>query len=233
MKILAYEHITGGGMLGDAQMSALAPEGEAMLRALVDDLTAIPGVEVAIMRDARLGADLPATLHRVDNASDFWPVFHRAVRDADAVWPIAPEQDGMLLRITEEILHAERVLLGCRPDAVKMATSKRATTDVLARAGIAAVPTYVDERSIPPKVGEIVVKPDDGAGCQETLLFRSRSQLQAWLRNNARAGLVFQPYVDGDARSLSLLCCEGRARLLACNRQNIRVARRMCSNFPA
>jgi tyramine---L-glutamate ligase len=221
MKILAYEHITGGGMLGDAQMSALAPEGEAMLRALLDDLTAIRGVEVAIMRDARLGADLPATLYSVCSASDFWPAIRRAVRDADAVWPIAPEQGGMLLRITDEILQAARVLLGCRPDAVKIATSKRATADVLSRAGIAAIPTYFDERSIPPEIGEMVVKPDDGAGCQDTLLFRSRRQLQAWLRNHARAGFVFQPYVHGDARSLSLLCCDGRARLLACNRQQV------------
>jgi predicted ATP-grasp superfamily ATP-dependent carboligase len=224
MKILAYEHITGGAMPGDAQISALAPEGEAMLRALVDDLTAIPGVEVAVMRDARLGADLPATLHLVGSAADFWPAFRRAVRDADAVWPIAPEQGGMLLRITEEILLAQRVLLGCRPDAVKTATSKRATADVLTRTGIATIPTYLDERSVPPEIGEIVVKPDDGAGCQETLLFRSRSQLQGWLQTNGRAGLVFQPYLDGDARSLSLLCCDGRARLLACNRQKIRIA---------
>jgi tyramine---L-glutamate ligase len=221
MRIFVYEHITGGGMLGDAQMSALAPEGEAMLRALLDDLTAIHGVEVAIMRDACLGADLPATLHPVGSASDFWPVFRRAVRDADAVWPIAPEQGGMLSRITDEILQAERVLLGCRPDAVKIATSKRATTEVLSRAGIVVIPTYVEERSIPPEVGEIVVKPDDGAGCQNTLLFHSRSQLQAWLRTNGRAGLVFQPYVHGDSRSLSLLCCDGRARLLACNRQKV------------
>ena len=224
MKILAYEHITGGAMPGDAKMSALAPEGEAMLRALVDDLTAIPGVEVAVMRDARLGADLPATLHPVGNASEFWPAFRHAMRDADAVWPIAPEQGGMLLRITDEILLAQRVLLGCRPDAVKTATSKRATANVLARTGIATIPTYFDERSVPPEIGEIVVKPDDGAGCQETLLFRSRSQLQAWLQTNGRAGLVFQPYLDGDARSLSLLCCDGRARLLACNRQKIRIA---------
>ncbi len=224
MKILAYEHITGGGMLGDAKMSALAPEGEAMLRALVDDLTAIPGVEAAVMRDARLGADLPATVHPVSNASDFWPAFRRAVRDADAIWPIAPEQGGMLLRITDEILRAERVLLGCRPDAVKIATSKHATADVLARAGIATIPTYLDERSVPPEIGAIVVKPNDGAGCQETLLFRSRSQLRVWLQTNGRAGLVFQPYIDGDARSLSLLCCDGRARLLACNRQKVSVA---------
>ena len=224
MRIFVYEHITGGGMLGDGQMSALALQGDTMLRALVDDLMAIPGVEVAIMRDARLGADLPATLHPVSSAADFWPAFRSAMRDADAVWPIAPEQDGTLWRITDEILQAGRALLGCRPDAVKIATSKRATADVLARAGVAAVPVYTDERSIPPEVGEIVVKPDDGAGCQETLLFRSRSQLQAWLRTNARAGLVLQPYIDGDARSLSLLCCDGRGRLLACNRQKIGVA---------
>jgi tyramine---L-glutamate ligase len=224
MKILAYEHATGGGMLGDAQMSALAPEGEAMLRALLDDLMAIPGVEVSAMRDSRLGTDLPVALHRVGNASEFWPVFRHAVRDADAVWPIVPEQDGMLSRITDEIVRAGRTLLGCRPDAVKTATSKLATADVLALAGVATVPCYADERSIPSEIGEIVVKPDDGAGCQDTLLFHSRSQLQAWLRNNAGAGLVYQPYIYGDARSLSLLCCDGRSRLLACNRQNIRIA---------
>jgi tyramine---L-glutamate ligase len=221
MKILAYEHVTGGAMLDEPQMAALAPEGEAMLRALLNDLTSIPDVKVAAMRDARLGVHLPATVHSVGRSSDFWPAFRRAVRDADAVWPIAPERDGVLLRITHEILQAGPVLLGCRPEAVEVAASKRATADALAHAGIAAIPAYVDEQSIPQECGEIVVKPDDGAGCQDTLLFRGRSQLQAWLRNHGATGLVFQPYVRGDARSLSLLCCEGRARLLACNRQRV------------
>lgn len=223
MRILVYEHITGGGMLGDAQMSALAPEGDAMLRALVDDLTAIPGVEVAAMRDARLSADLPATLHRVDSACDFWPAFRRAMRDADAVWPIAPERDDILLRITEEILQAGRALFGCRPDAVKIATRKSTTADVLARAGIATIPAYPDEGSIPPEVGEIVVKPDDGAGCQDTLFFNDRMKLREWLRGRVSAIRILQPYVRGEARSLSLLCCEGRTRLLACNRQKVKL----------
>src|SRR5579859_320059 len=140
MKILAYEHITGGGMLGDAQISALAPEGDAMLRALVDDLTAIPGVEVAALRDARLSADLPATLHRVDSVADFWPAFRSAARAADAVWPIAPERDDVLLRITDEILASGGTLLGSHPDAVAITTSKRATAVALARAGIPVAP---------------------------------------------------------------------------------------------
>jgi len=61
MRIFVYEHITGGGMLDDPQVAALAPEGEMMLRALVDDLMLIPGVEVTVLRDARLPDDLPAT----------------------------------------------------------------------------------------------------------------------------------------------------------------------------
>ena len=223
MKILAYEHITGGGMLGDAQMSALAPEGDAMLRALVDDLTAIPGVEVAALRDARLSADLPATLHRVATAADFWPAFRSAVRAADAVWPIAPERDDILLRITDEILACGRTLLGNHLDAVAITTSKRATAATLARAGIPVAQVYSSERELPTAVNEIVVKPDDGAGCQETLLFDDRMKLREWLRGHKGASRILQPYVRGEARSLSLLCCEGRARLLACNRQKIKL----------
>ena len=224
MKILAYEQVTGGGMLGDKRMSALAPEGDAMLRALLDDLTAVAGVEVSAMRDARLGADLPATLLPVGSASGFWPAFRNAMRNVDAVWPIAPEQDGILLRLTDEIVQSGRILLGCRPDAVKIAASKRATADILGRAGVASVACYADEGDVPADIGEIVVKPDDGAGCQDTLLFRDRLQLRKWAGENARGGLVYQPFINGDARSLSLLCCDGRARVLACNRQKVRVA---------
>ena len=224
MKILAYEHITGGGIPGDADLSVLAPEGEAMLRALLDDLTALSGVEVSVMRDARLGANLPARVHLVDNPADFQPAFRRAMHDADAVWPIAPEQDGILLRITDEILQSGRTLLGCRPDAVTVAASKRVTAEVLSRAGIVAVATCVDARDLPSDAANVVVKPDDGAGCQATRLFLGQPQLQAWLRMNSSTGLVFQPYVEGDARSLSLLCCEGRARVLACNRQKVGIS---------
>jgi len=224
MKILAYEHITGGGIPGDADLSVLAPEGEAMLRALLDDLTALSGVEVSVMRDARLGANLPARVHLVDNPADFQPAFRRAMHDADAVWPIAPEQDGILLRITDEILQSRRTLLGCRRDAVTVAASKRVTAEVLSSAGIVAVATCVDARDLPSDAANVVVKPDDGAGCQATRLFLGQPQLQAWLRMNSSTGLVFQPYVEGDARSLSLLCCEGRARVLACNRQKVGIS---------
>ncbi len=224
MKIFVYEHITGGGMLDEPRIAALAPEGEMMLRALVDDLTAIPGMEVTVLRDARLSADLPAAIHTVRTPEVFWPAFRRAASEADAVWPIAPEQDGILARITREVIRCDRMLLGCRPDAVDVTTSKRATAEVLGRAGIPVIPVYARENGVPPQVNEIVVKPDDGAGCQDTRLFYGRAELRDWLQAHPDPMRIFQPFVRGEARSLSVLCCENRARLLACNRQKVEIA---------
>src|SRR5260221_9521837 len=222
MRIFVYDEITGGGMLDDPQMAALAPEGEMMLRALVEDLAALPGVEVTVMRDFRLTADLPARM-LVVQAGQFNAVFRQAAQECDAVWPIAPEQDDILLRITGEILACGRTLLGNRLDAVAIATSKRATAVTLGGAGIPVAAVYSSERELPSAVNEVVVKPDDGTGCQDTLLFEDRLKLRGWLRGRTSAKRIFQPYVRGEARSLSLLCCEGRARLLACNRQKVKL----------
>ena len=222
MRILVYEHITGGGMLDDPRMAALAPEGEAMLRTLVDDLMDIPGTEVTVLRDARLKAVLPATM-RVVQPGRFAEVFRQASLECDAVWPIAPETDGTLLDIASAILANGRALLGSRPDAIAVAASKLATSRALARAGIAVAAVVQNEPDLPAVAREIVAKPDDGAGCQDTLLFGNREQLRTWCGKHARSNTVFQPYVRGEARSLSLLCCDGHARMLACNRQHVEI----------
>ena len=60
MRVFAYEHVTGGGLRDHPGIAALAPEAELMLRALVHDLLAVPGVEVSVLRDPRLTFDLPA-----------------------------------------------------------------------------------------------------------------------------------------------------------------------------
>jgi predicted ATP-grasp superfamily ATP-dependent carboligase len=224
MKVFAYEHITGGGLLGQPGVAALAPEGEWMLRALVHDLAALPDVEVVVMRDPRVTLDLPVAQHVPQSAEELWPTFRRVAREADAVWPIAPEHDGILERVSREILQAERTLLGSRPEAVRTTSSKLRTAALLAAAGIGTIPTFADEESVPDGVHQIVVKPDDGAGCQETRLFLDRTRLRLWLREHRRAAWVFQPFLHGAALSLSVLCRDQRALLLACNRQHISIS---------
>ncbi|MGH8532306.1 MAG: ATP-grasp domain-containing protein, partial [Gammaproteobacteria bacterium] len=53
-RIFVCEYITGGGLAGEALPVALAAAGDAMLRALLGDLRAIPTVKTATTRDPRL-----------------------------------------------------------------------------------------------------------------------------------------------------------------------------------
>ena len=222
MRVLVYEHITGGGMLHDPEMSALAAEGDLMLRALVQDLNTVPGVEVSVLRDCRLPADVPATLHVVGPGA-FGEAFRQAMTACDALWPIAPETGGILLRLTRLIEQSGRRMLGSNGEAIAIAASKRATAAALARAGIAAAGVYSRPEEIPSHLDAVVAKPDDGAGCQDTFMFTDRAALHAWSIAHATANTLYQPYLRGDARSLSILCCDGRARLLACNRQKVQI----------
>ena len=222
MRILVCEFVTGGGMPPDAPIPAgLAQEGDLMLRALVDDLLDVPGVELVVTRDARL-PPLPARVFSITVADPrkSWALWEDLARTVDAVWPIAPETGGALERLSRMVLGAGGRLLNSHPDAVAVTASKTATAAVLAAAGIPVVPVWrvMDQ---PPGDGPWVVKPDDGAGCTDTVLLLDRLAWARWRVAGDRAGFVVQPFVPGAAASLSMLCRDGRAWLLTVNRQRV------------
>jgi len=222
MRVFVYEHVTGGGLLlTDDDLASLAPEGDMMIRALLHDLAESPGVELIALRDPRLQADLPATLLVPQSARDLWPTFERALRMSDAVWPIAPEQDGWLERITQAVVDNGRMLLNSRAPAVRLTASKLATARALAAAGAPVVATYACAEQVPLETLAVVVKPDDGAGCVETYVVRDRTRLALWNVEQARRTWAYQPLTAGEPRSLCMLCSEGKARLICCNRQQI------------
>ena len=225
LRILVYEHITGGGLADEPLPPSLAREGDLMLRALVDDLTALPGVTVVVTRDARL-ALLPAPAQTlVAHAGETLEgILQRGLAGADLAWPIAPESDRILERVCRFIEHANGCgtpLLGSSTAAVQIAASKFATAERLAAAGIGVVATTRDPALLAAEVDAIVIKPDDGAGCLDTRLHTRESALQ-WWATHVHGGHIAQPFVAGEALSLSLLCAGGEAQVLACNRQQVR-----------
>jgi len=192
-----------------------------MLRALLADLTLLPGIQVLTSRDGRL-PPLPG-IETIAPApgEDGFALFARGVAACDAAWPTAPETDGILGHLAHETLRQGRTLLGCRPAGVQVATSKRATARALRAANVPAVPTFALSDGLPPLPGAWVVKPDDGAGCEDTLVATGwRPALERLQADPDR--LVAQPWLDGTPMSLSLLCAEGRATLLSCNLQHAR-----------
>lgn len=223
MRIFVCEYVTGGGLMERELSPSLTHEGDMMLAALVNDLAALAGVEVLSVRDHRLPpAELDARVTTLRDAAAVWEEWRRSMAQADAVWPIAPETEGALERLTAMVEEEGRLLLGSRVSAIRIAASKRATAQTLARFGVPVAATVPAGAPLPDSSSGWVAKPDDGAGAEDTWLFTDAGELQAWLDDAGRADrFVLQPYVPGEAASLSALFRDGKVWLLACNRQHV------------
>jgi predicted ATP-grasp superfamily ATP-dependent carboligase len=226
VQIFVFEYVTGGGMLDEDVPPSLAYEGDMMLRALISDLSEIPDLHLTTLRDARLDEpDWAADVHYVYNDDDFRRGWRELLADADAVWPVAPETGERLERSSRSVVSAGKLLLNSRPDAVRLAASKLRTAVRLRQQGLPVVPTY----RLPDCPRDIascwVVKPDDGVGCLGTRICRSEDELAGMAQDPAlREACVVQPFVEGVPGSLCLLCRNGEARLLSCNRQRVVVS---------
>lgn len=223
MRIFVCEYVTGGGLCGQPLPASLSREGDMMLTALVKDLASLDGVEIVTTRDKRLPAlRAKADVLMIDEPGEFWPGWTELIRSADVVWPIAPESGGILSRVCDLAVDANRRLLASDPQSVRLTSSKLLTARHLSKSGIPTVPTA------PLRNGEKlrkapawVVKPDDGAGAANTRLVDAAGNLDGWAAANPGTHMILQPYVSGPAVSLSLLCRDGAAWLLTCNEQLI------------
>jgi predicted ATP-grasp superfamily ATP-dependent carboligase len=209
MKVFAFDYASGGGggAAGAALPDLLKHQGRIMLGALLADLVKLPEIELITISDPSL----------------YESRFDACLQAADAVWPLAPEAGGLLERLSRQVLRRNRILLGSKPAALRVASSKLRTARALARAGVAVVATYTPQQALPQGSGAWVVKPDDGAGCLNTRIFPDTKAALAWIAASGEAGYVLQPFIQGKLGSLSLLCCDGGAQVLSCNEQRIAV----------
>lgn len=234
MKVLVLDGLAAGRP-ADAIPRAFARRHELLRRAVVADLAAVPGVEVISAPDPAHAVASGTSYALEDGAASYtltqssmtarWPgadpYLASCILAADAVWPLALESGGTLASMSYEILRANRVLLGSAPAAVEATSSKLKLTQLLADRGIATAATYSPHTAVPQVDGPWVAKPDDGAGCMYSWLFCDRAAALAWVGTRSEDGYVLQPFVAGKPCSLSLVCCDGMARVLACNQERV------------
>lgn len=225
MNIFAYEHITGGGMLGGSLPASLALEGRMMRDALVRDLVRVPGVQVMTLYDHRVAPPVAATQSEIVRDPPRWRAAKRAlIESSDAVWPIAPETGGELERLSQSVLDAGQRLLGSAPETIRIAASKRETHRLFTQNGIPSVPTFRPDEPHSSFGGPWVAKPDDGCGCEHTRLFAQADHARRWIASRPDAArFVVQPYVGGEPLSLCALARDGIGWLLCVNRQRVHV----------
>ncbi|MFW5432647.1 MAG: ATP-grasp domain-containing protein [Methylophilaceae bacterium] len=193
-----------------------------MRDALLQDLSQLP-YQVHTTIDGRL--DLPEQCNftrSVHVEDDCWQVWEDEIKAVDAVWLLAPETGGYLVKMTAlAVLHGKKIL-GCGLISIKTCSSKLATYQLMQQSQIATIPTckFMDWQQITNKTW--VVKPDDGAGCEETMVFDEAKALTRWMqRHDKFDSHVIQPYMLGIAASISCIMHQGRALVLSCNQQMI------------
>ena len=140
-RVVVFEYVTAGGDVGGPnERDELMPMGRAMRDALVADLLAVPGVQVSAAVCPQAD-DLPARarplLPRKGEATIDFMAREAAAHDLACV--VAPETGGLLLQYSRQVSPGR--WMGCRPQAIAVAASKRATLQRhVAPEGIAAVP---------------------------------------------------------------------------------------------
>ena len=222
-RVFVYEYLSGGGWNDygdDAAADELLPLGRSMRDAMVADLVraADCSVSAAVCEPGNTLPSGVVPLRARTNESAFDFVARQSMLH-DLVWLVAPETDGLLARFQRTVGNAR--WLGCSAEAIELTAGKKATLAHLAAHGVPTPLAFADAAEI----RRWVVKPDDGAGGVATHVHtRHADALEDHARRTqAGATLTLEPWIEGEALSVSLLCPEQNAEMLSINRQSISI----------
>jgi predicted ATP-grasp superfamily ATP-dependent carboligase len=230
VKILIFEYITGGGFCTVDLPAALACEGELMRNALLADFAELSGHEIFVMVDSRCVSafDFPSRkVILVNQNDDVCTVFDKALNECDAVWIIAPETENILFDFSQRVEIAGKRLLSNPSSAVAKTADKLQTFQILEKNNIPTIPTQrlSDLTSFNNlEVLAHVIKPIDGVGCENSFFIQNQTEFkQIFSQITETQNYIIQPFIKGDALSVSAIFKHGQAQLLCVNRQIIQI----------
>jgi predicted ATP-grasp superfamily ATP-dependent carboligase len=193
-----------------------------MRDALLNDLSSLP-YDICTTVDSQLLSKVQCdTYQLIEPDADVWAIWETIVEQVDAVWFIAPETDDYLHRMTALANKHHKYIIGCGLGAIEICGSKLLSHQFFRQNGLNTIKTDLLSTWDKTAASKWIVKPDDGAGCDETLLFNDANDLSAWILSNEKMhSHIIQPYIEGCPASLSCLMHDGQAYLLSCNKQLI------------
>lgn len=217
MRLLITEFICGGGLANKPLPESLQQEGQSMLQALVSDCLAIANCEVISTLDNRLPSLNPACkVVQIDDAQNYLTALAELAEQVDYVWVVAPESDEILEKIVCRMENQAVQLINADTHSIRLCADKLRCADLLREAGIDVVPSLPID-TLRSYLQKVLIKPRNGAGCEGVQVFSSG--LSAINYINHPDQWIVQPYIQGEHCSMSILCCNGKARILSCNGQ--------------
>jgi predicted ATP-grasp superfamily ATP-dependent carboligase len=227
MKLLILEYVTAGGW-GDPIGSPLLEEANAMALALSHDFSELSEYTVSLLRYPHLVLPPSGPLHILPSTG-LVSEWEQALLAHDQVIIVAPETDSVLL---DWCARADKIgmrRLGASLAALTIASDKSQTAQRLQHHSIAHVPTYRLDTSVPwyDHDGAWVLKPCDGCGCDGVQRFQSSEHAQRAITQLPSPYLshwIAQPWLAGQAASLTILGSAHGAQLLSMNQQVLNIS---------
>jgi predicted ATP-grasp superfamily ATP-dependent carboligase len=183
---------------------SLRREGWAMLWAVLDDFQKSRRVQTVTLVHQQFPHLPPGQVVHVRDSAEEEERFADLAGSADATLVIAPETSAVLQTRCDWVERAGGTLLGPTSRARRIASSKQQLGMLWQKCGVPTPPVLAcgdDVRKL--RQFPVVVKPDDGAGSQATVLVRNPEQLGEELRHSSN--LIAQPLVPGQAASVAFL----------------------------
>ncbi len=224
MRILVFEYITGGGLVGQALPASLVAEGGMMLQTLIAELKCLDDIRLYVPLDERCVRPLTLTereIVKVGPDCDIFALLRDLLVDVDLFWLIAPESDGILLNLAQLAIAANAEVLLSNPATLAICADKFATYQALVKRAIPIVETRVLGQGADGLDDNVVVKIADGVGCLDSFQVNAEQVPAAVAELNDPQRYVLQPYISGQAASLSCLFKHGQAWLICYNHQQI------------
>jgi len=213
MKLLLLEYFTA--IAARSVDPALRAEGGAMRDALAVDLARLPGADVTVLHRAGQEPPRAPRLSGRPLSQDPEPALAALAGRFDAALLIAPEDGGILERLTRVVRRTGCRLLGPGPEAVRLAADKLLTARLLRAHGITTPETSVlrldrhTARRLRGRPLPLVLKPRAGCGCQGISRIARDMEIAPALSRLRRAGVqraaLAQESVAGVDASVSLI----------------------------
>jgi predicted ATP-grasp superfamily ATP-dependent carboligase len=232
MRIFLYEHISGGGLASEELSPSFAAQGFAMLWTMARCFNHA-GHEVSFCYDARIHEQFLPRGNQKERVSDesSWQAAIEALSDsADLGLVIAPEDDGILVKVLQSIRARGLDVVNPETETVAFCSDKINTANLFEELSL-PVPRMIfgtihdilnDSQDLR---FPVVIKPAISSGATCAFIASDTASLMELAHRpemeNRVESFILQEFVDGVHGSVSLLTGNGNSSIISVNRQNV------------
>ena len=248
LKLLVYEHISGGGFSNNHIQTSILCEGFGMLRSIISDLKAA-GHYVTTTLDSRIAKLNPPIL-----ADSSIPVFSieetrtkikELAKHADAAYVIAPETNNTLASFVELVEKMGIKSLNCSAEAIKKLSNKACFYEIVRKhmpiPETVLLSVFDDLKKVIKTIRDClnfpaILKPIDGVSCDGISIVKKEEQVARAIAKIKAASrcksYLAQEFIIGDAASVSLFSTGNNVLPFSLNSQDIKLqTAEFCSTY--